>query len=171
MKKQTDTTYKIKDIAYTGMMIAVLEAVKQALASVPNVELVSFFIVIFTIYYGWKVVPAVYAFVFIEFFVWGFGIWSISYLYVWMVLVIITMLFHKKNNVFLFSAISGAFGISFGGLCAVTNLFMTGLHAAFGWWLAGIPFDIVHGISNFALCLTLYVPIRKLFDKLMTQNN
>jgi len=167
MKKQIDAGYNIKDIAYTGMMIAVLEAVKQALAAIPNVELVSFFIIIFTIYYGWKVVPAVYAFVFIEFFIWGFGIWSISYLYVWMILVLVVMPFSKRKNIFIFSTISGVFGLAFGGLCAITNIFLTGPHGALGWWLAGLPFDLIHGIANFALCITLYIPIRKIFDKLM----
>ena len=149
------------------MMIAVLEAVKQALAFIPNVELVSFFIIIFTIYFGWKAVPAVYAFVFIEFFIWGFGVWSICYLYVWMILVAFTMLFRKNNNVFLFSTVSGAFGLAFGGLCAVTYIFISGPHGALGWWIAGIPFDIIHGIANFALCLTLYIPIRKVFDRFL----
>lgn len=165
MKQHSDNRYTIKDIAYTGMMIAVLEAVKQALAFIPNVELVSFFIIIFTLYFGWKAVPAVYAFVFIEFFIWGFGIWSICYLYVWMILVILTMIFRKKDNVFLFSAVSGAFGLAFGGLCAVTYIFISGPHGALGWWMAGIPFDVIHGIANFALCLTLYIPIRKVFDR------
>ena len=167
MKLQTDEKYSIKDIAYTGMMIAVLEAVKQALAAIPNIELVSFFIIIFTIYFGWKVVPAVYAFVFIEFFIWGFGMWSIYYLYVWMILVLVTIIFRKRKNIFIFSAISGCFGLAFGGLCSFTNLFVTGPHAALGWWMAGIPFDVVHGIGNFALCLTLYIPIRKVFDKFL----
>lgn len=166
MKQQSDR-YSVKDIAYTGMMIAVLEAVKQALASIPNVELVSFFIVIFTIYFGWKAVPAVYAFVFIEFFVWGFGLWSISYLYVWMVLLMITMIFRKKSSIFLFSTVSGLFGLSFGALCAFTTLFVSGPHAALGWWIAGIPFDVVHGISNFALMLALYIPVRKIFERFL----
>lgn len=167
MKLQNDEKYTIKDIAYTGMMIAVLESVKQALAFIPNIELVSFFIIIFTVYFGWKVVPAVYSFVFIEFFIWGFGIWSISYLYVWMILVLITFPFRKRRSVFLFSTISGIFGLSFGGLCAFTNLFITGPHSAFGWWLAGIPFDITHAIGNFALCITLYIPVRMVFDKFL----
>lgn len=149
------------------MMIAVLEAVKQALASVPNVELVSFFIIIFTIYFGWKVVPAVYVFVLIEFFIWGFGIWVISYLYVWMVLVLITMLFRKKNNPILFSVISGAFGMGFGALCAITTIFLQGPAAALGWWISGIPFDILHGIANFSLCLLLIIPVRKIFDRFL----
>ena len=29
----------------------------------------------------------------------------------------------------------------------------------FTWWIAGIPYDILHGISNFAACLVLYKPL------------
>ncbi len=167
MKQINIEQYSIKDIAYTGMMVAVLEVVKLALASIPNIEMVSFFIIIFTIYFGFKVIPAVYSFVFIEFFLWGFGLWSIYYLYVWLILVFITIIFRKRRSVFLFSSLSGIYGLSFGGLCAITNLFISGPSGALGWWMAGIPFDIVHGLGNFAVCITLYIPIRKLFDKFL----
>ena len=58
--------------------------------------------------------------------------------------------------------------MSFGALCslpyivigAVDGGIMNGLYAGFTWWVAGIPFDIVHGIGNFVIMLVLYKPIR-----------
>ena len=39
----------------------------------------------------------------------------------------------------------------------------------FSWWVAGIPWDITHGIGNFVLMLILYTPIsiamKKIFRK------
>lgn len=31
----------------------------------------------------------------------------------------------------------------------------------FNWWIAGIPFDIIHGAANFVIMLLLYKPVRK----------
>ena len=49
----------IKDLCRLGLMAALLEVSKQALASVPNIELVSFWIILFTLYMGWKTLYAV----------------------------------------------------------------------------------------------------------------
>ena len=168
MRKQTKEGFSAYDIARVGMMIAVLEVVKRILDPVPNVELVTFFIMLFTIYYGWKTMIAVFAFVGMEFLIWGFGMWSICYLYVWPVLVVVTMLTRKKNSYILYCVESGVFGITFGALCAVTTLFIMGPAGALGWWIAGIPFDLIHGISNFLVCLVLYKPIKALMNRVVS---
>ena len=49
-------------------------------------------------------------------------------------------------------------------MCAIPYLFVGGIRTAFAWWVAGIPFDIIHGISNFILMLILYKPLRKVLD-------
>ena len=60
--------------------------------------------------------------------------------------------------------LSGAFGLGFGAMCAVPYLFVGGINTAFAWWVSGIPFDIIHGISNFVLMLILYKPLRKVLE-------
>ena len=45
-------------------------------------------------------------------------------------------------------------------------LFTGGLHFALSWWLSGIPFDLLHCAGNFVLAALLFVPLRKLLDKL-----
>lgn len=44
---------------------------------------------------------------------------------------------------------------------------------AFTWWVAGIPWDIVHGVSNFIICLVLYRPIDLAMKRIlqMIENN
>ena len=43
------------DVALIGMMAAFLEACKAALAFLPNIELVSFWIILFTIFFRWRI--------------------------------------------------------------------------------------------------------------------
>ena len=40
----------------------------------------------------------------------------------------------------------------------------SGLISGFSWWVAGIPWDIVHGVANFILMLVLYRPIKHVMD-------
>ena len=54
----------------------------------------------------------------------------------------------------------------FGALCAPVDVFIGGWGYAAAKWVSGIPFDIAHGIGNFVIALVLFVPIRKLTQRL-----
>ena len=43
----------------------------------------------------------------------------------------------------------------------------SGLRAAFAWWVAGIPFDLIHCVSNAVLTFTLLLPLYDLCVKLL----
>jgi energy-coupling factor transport system substrate-specific component len=46
----------VRDITLIGMMVAVIEACKMAMTFLPNIELTSFWIIVFTLFFGWKMV-------------------------------------------------------------------------------------------------------------------
>ena len=163
-----------KDIALIGMMIAVIEVSKFALAQVPNVELTTFWIIMFTLYLGKRIFYVIPAFILIEGAVYGFGVWWIMYLYAWPLLALLALMMRKKNTYLGCTILSGVFGLLFGLLCSVPYLFMgtfgmngyesgiaNGFRVAFTWWVAGIPFDLIHGIANIVIMLVFYYPIRK----------
>ena len=52
----------------------------------------------------------------------------------------------------------------FAALVALTIYLGIGL--AIGWWTSGIPYDLLHCAGNFAMALILFVPLRKLLQKL-----
>lgn len=54
----------------------------------------------------------------------------------------------------------------FGALCAIPYLFMGGVKTAFAWWVAGIPWDLVHGAANFVIMVTLYKPLAGVMKKI-----
>ncbi|MBS4829541.1 MAG: hypothetical protein KH128_10825 [Firmicutes bacterium] len=146
------------------MMVAALESAKLALSFLPNIELVTLLIILFTLTVGKKIYYAVFAFVVLEGLLYGFGIWWVMYLYMWPLLAWVTWLLRRKKDVWTFALLSGAFGLGFGAMCAVPYLFVGGINTAFAWWVSGIPFDIIHGISNFVLMLILYKPLRKVLE-------
>ena len=163
-----------KDIALIGMMVAIIEACKFTLAAIPNVELTSFWIIIFTLMFRKRIFIVIPVFVLIEGIVYGFGLWWIMYLYAWPLLAIVTLLFRKNKFAIVWAIISGAFGLLFGLLCSIPYIFtganlFAGLKIAFAWWVAGIPWDLVHGIANFVIMILLYHPITKVMKKITSE--
>ena len=164
MKSKTKIT--VRDIAITGMMIATIEVAKNALAFIPNVELVSLLVILFTLYFGKKILFVIPAFILLEGCIYGFGLWWIMYLYVWPLLALITYIMRKQESVWVWAIMSGSFGLAFGALCSIPYIVLSGPKAAFAWWVSGIPFDILHFVSNFVLCLVLFNPLSKVMRKM-----
>ena len=163
-----------KDITRLGLMIAVLEVSKLALNHLPNIELVSFWIVVFTLTFGLRTIYAIYGFVLIEGMLYGIHFWWAAYLYVWTLLSLLTWFCRRQPSVWFWSILSALFGLFFGALCAVpyfiTGTLSCGLYngllAGFSWWIAGIPYDFLHCIGNFCTMLVLYKPIRTVMNRL-----
>lgn len=157
---------RIKDIVITGMLGAILFLFQLGLAFLPNIELVSILIIVYTIVMKKKTIFIITVFVLLEGIFYGFSTWWINYLYIWFVLYLITQLFQKERSPLLWALISGAYGLSFGALCSVPYFFMGGYQTAFAYWISGIPFDITHGIANFCIALILFKPFHTLMDYL-----
>ena len=160
-----------RDIAYMGMAVAIIEACKLVMQGLPNIEVTSFFVMLFTLVLGKKMLLVVPAFTLIEGCVYGFGIWWVMYLYAWPLLALITWFVRKKDSVMLYSIISGLFGLFFGALCSIPYLFIGGPSMMFSWWIAGIPFDLIHGAANFAIMFLLYKPTRRIMDRIIEKKN
>lgn len=173
-EEQRTSKLTIKDIALIGVMVAVIEVSKFALSYLPNIELTSFWLILFTLFFGWKIALVVPVFIFIEGSIYGFGLWWVMYLYAWPLLVLLVWIFRRRESVWFWSILSGAFGLCFGLLCSIPYVVIgatdggirSGLYAGFTWWVAGIPWDIVHCAGNFIIMLVLYKPIRAVMRKI-----
>lgn len=169
----------IMDISLIGLMVAIIEVCKVAMAHIPNVELTTFWLMMFTLFLGKRVYYVIPVFIIIEGLIYGFGLWWIMYLYLWPLVVAVTRIFRKDNSILTFSMISGVFGLLFGFFGAIPYIFVgafegglaNGFKVATAWWIAGIPWDLVHGISNFIIMLVLYHPIANVMKKTRKYTN
>ena len=174
LKSPKKAKIAITDITLIGMMVAVIEVCKVAFMALPNIELTTFWLILFTLYFGKKILFVVPVFILIEGCVFGFGLWWVMYLYTWPLLVLLTWIFRKQESVLFFSVLAALFGFFFGFLCAIPYVVIgaadgglrSGLYAGFTWWVAGIPWDMIHGVSNFVIMLVLYKPVGILMRKL-----
>ncbi len=163
----SDSKVSVKDVAYLGISLALLEASKLALDLLPNVEVVTLLFIVYTIFYGRKTILVAIGFTAIECVLKGVNVWSFMYLYIWPLLIMIVFYANKRKVGYMFYCIlSGFFGLFFGMLCSIPYLFIGGWHMAVTWWVAGIPYDIIHCGSNFVLCLLLFKPLCAIMKKI-----
>ena len=146
------------------MLGALMYASKVAMEFLPNIHLLGVMIVALTVVYRKKALYPIYIFILICGLFAGFATWWLPYLYIWTVLWGFTMLLPKKLNKyarpFIYMAICGAHGFLFGTLYAPTQALIFGLSfkGMVTWIIAGLPFDLLHGVSNF-FCGILIIPI------------
>lgn len=157
-----------RHLALLGILTAVLLGGQVALAALPNVEIVSLLVILYSLLLGRQVFLIIYAFALLEGCLYGFGLWWVSYLYVWTLLAIIALALRQAEALALFWAIlSGFFGLAFGALCALPYLVTGGIAAAISYWLAGLGFDLIHCAGNFLVCLLLFRPLYRLLSRLL----
>lgn len=157
---------RTKDIVLIGMMSAILIAVQVGLSFIPNFELVTQLIILFTIFYGFKTLFIVYIFVFAEGLIYGFAEWWFYYTYVWLILFLFAFLFRKRKSPLFWAILSGLFGLSYGALCSILKCFLGGIRIGFAFWISGIPFDLAHGFFNFVIVLVLFHPLSMVLNHL-----
>ena len=148
------------------MLGALTFALQVVMAPLPNIEPVSLLTMLFAVTFGWKSLYCVYTFVVMEILFHGIGLWNINYLYIWTVLAVTAIYLRKMDSVFGWAMLSGAFGLCFGVLCGIADVFIGGFGYAAAKWVSGIPFDLLHCAGNFAIALVLWDPLRKLLDRL-----
>lgn len=158
---------KVKETAIFGMLGAVMFASKMLMEILPNIHLLGTLIVAITVVYRKKALYPIYIYVFLNGIFAGFAMWWIPYLYVWTILWAATMLLPKnmpaKIAPVVYAVVCALHGFAFGVLYAPAQAIMFGLNfnATIAWITAGLPFDVIHGISNLC-CGVLIVPIIKL---------
>jgi len=144
-------------------------ATKMALVDLPNVHLNAVIIILTTVFFGWKALFSVAIYIMMEGMIFGFGLWWFCYWYLWPLLVVTAYYVRRRDPpVLVWAVIAGLFGLCFGALCTIPFLFLSGLRSAAAMWLAGIPYDVIHCVSNFAMTLILYPPLHKVMCKIFS---
>lgn len=159
-----------RELILFGMLGSLMYASKVIMEAAPNVHLLGVFTIAFTAVYRKKALYPIYTYVFLNGLFSGFAAWWIPYLYIWTVLWGVTMLLPqnmpKKIKPIVYMSINACHGFLFGTLYAPAQAILFGLSfdGMIAWIIAGIPWDIVHGVSNF-LCGLLIIPIIDILTK------
>ena len=148
------------------MLGALMYASKMILEFLPNVHLIGVFTIALTVVYRQKALYPIYIFILLTGLYAGFATWWLPYLYLWTVLWGITMLIPqnlpKKIRPVVYMLLCASHGFLYGTLYAPAQALLFGLNfkEMIAWIIAGLPWDCVHGVSNF-FCGILIVPMIK----------
>ena len=164
--RRSENSLSIRQVILFGILGSFTFALKLGMMALPNIEPVSLLIMVFAVVFGLKALYPVYIYVVLEILYFGLGTWNVCYLYVWPILTVVAWLLRRMQGSFSWAVLSGVFGLMFGALCGIVDVFIGGLAYAVTKWAAGIPFDIAHCMGNFLMALVLFEPLRKLVEKL-----
>ena len=154
------------EAALFGMLGALTFGAKVVMMGLPNIEPVSLLVMLFAVTFGKKALFPICVYVLLELSLFGIGLWSAAYVYIWPLLALVAWLLRTMRTPLGWALLSGSFGLLFGALCTPVCLLTGGPAFALSWWLSGIPFDLAHCGGNFALALILFAPLRRLFARL-----
>jgi len=156
-------------LVLAALMGALLVVGKQVMSGLPNIEPVSFLVLLYALEFPRETPWAISVFLLLQGVLYGFGLWWAMYIYVWFVLMALVRLCKRCDSALLWALLLGLFGLCFGALCAPVYVIMQDLAFAFTWWLAGLSFDVSHAAGNFVITLVLYRPMRRALQTVKRQ--
>jgi energy-coupling factor transport system substrate-specific component len=169
--KKTKRVISVREMAIFSMLAALMFCSKVIMDALPNIHLLGMFIMVFTIVFRIKALIPIYLFIFMTGLYGGFGLWWIPYLYIWAILWGVSMLLPrrmpKKIAAFVYPVVCALHGFAYGALYAPAQALIFGLDfdGMIAWIIAGLPFDLLHGLGNLVAGL-LILPLSKLLGKL-----
>ena len=165
----------LKELILFAILGSIMLISHMALILIPNVHLIGLFIAAFTLTYRVRALIPVYVYVMLYGAIYGFSPWWIPYLYIWLPIWGMFMLIGRLNKsakikVPVYMTLCALHGLLFGILYAPLQAWIFGLNfqGMIAWIIAGIPFDVIHAVSNFALGI-LIIPLSELLKKLNSQ--
>jgi len=155
-----------------GVLGGIMFLSKVMMIGFPNIHLLGLFIAAFTLTYRVQALIPLYVYILLSGMFYGFSIWWVPHLYIWLPLWGAFMIFGKldipsKIKIPIAMAMCAIHGFTFGMMYAPFQAFVLGfnLQMTIAWIMAGIPFDIIHGVSNLASGV-LVIPLASLLIKL-----
>ena len=138
----------------------------------PNVHFVGVLCVTYTVVFRFRALIPIYIYVMLNGLYAGFSLWWVPYTYIWAILWGMTMLvptrLPSRAKCVIYPVIAAIHGFAFGILYAPAQALMFHLdwRGMLAWVASGVYFDLIHGISNFAMGF-LVLPLSELFKKLL----
>lgn len=167
--KKNTKKFAARSIAYSGLLAALLVGGKYALSFIPNVEIVSPFIMLSGAFFGLTVtLPSVIVFCLIDTVIYGFyPTIFLQYIVHFPLLAIASFLFTRSNKeIFRLIVISFIFSIAFWiGTPIINVIFKFSLFMP--TVISGIPFFVAQCVSSMAFLFVLYKPVSALSKRIV----
>ena len=161
----------LRHMVIFAMLGTVMFVSKVIMELLPNIHLLGMLTMVYTLVYRKRALIPIYIYVLLNGIYAGFAVWWVPYLYIWTVLWAGTMLLPRnipaKVQPIVYMTVCACHGFLFGTLYAPAQALLFGLdfRGMIAWIVAGLPWDAVHGCSNFFVGM-LIVPLVRLLRRL-----
>ena len=170
-RRRPHVNLPIRELTIFGMYGALMFVSKIVMEFLPNVHLLGTLTMVATVVWRKKALIPIYGYVALYGAFAGFSVWWMPYLYIWTLLWGATMLLPKrmpkKVAAVVYPILCSLHGFLFGILYAPAQalFFELNFEQTLAWIATGAVFDVIHGVSNFAVGL-LVLPLSELVEKL-----
>lgn len=170
-KEKLRASARARELVVFSLLGALMLCSKLVMEALPNIHLLGMLTVAYTSVFRCRALIPIYVYVMLNGLLSGFSMWWIPYLYIWAILWALTMLVPRRAptslKCVLYPLLCGLHGFAFGTLYAPAQALMFGLsfEQMLAWVIAGLPFDLVHGMGNLAAGL-LILPMSELLGRL-----
>ena len=171
------STLKLRELVIFAVLGSIMFVSHMIMIWIPSVHLLGLLIAAYTLTYRARALIPIYLYVMIYGAIYGFSAWWVPYLYIWLPLWGVFMLVGRfqlpvKLKVPVYMGLCALHGLFFGIMYAPFQAWLFGLsfQGLIAWVIAGIPFDVVHAISNLAAGI-LILPLSELLKKLDAQSH
>ena len=168
----------IRAVCRIGLMAAVIECAKLVLMALPNIEVVTLCIAVFSFVFGWQGLVATLIFVIIESLLWGFGTWVISYIIYWPLVATVFLLIgrvsfkRRLSKIFIATASALLLTVLFGVISSLVDVgLFSGSYDRFFerfaiYYARGVVFYVLQLATNAVVFPILFHPLTQKLEKL-----
>ena len=162
---------KLTRLVLFAMLGAIVFASKIVMEALPNIHPVAMLLMAYTVVNRSRALIPLYVYVFLLGLFYGFNLWWYPYLYIWTILWGVTMLLPRQMKpavaAVVYPLVCALFGFAYGTLYAPAQALLFGydFSTTVKWILAGLPYDMLHGLGNLGMGLLIY-PLSLLLRRL-----
>lgn len=157
-----ENSFPVRKITFLGLTTAAAIVGRTLFASIPNFQPVTDIVLVLSLYLGfWEGFSVALLTILITNLYMGMGIWTIFQIITYAVIVLLTCLLRPflKRFFAVQIAYSAAAGLLYGFIISLFQaLSFMGMDKFLPYYMAGLYFDLLHGIGN-AILYILFVPI------------
>ena len=161
----------VREMVVFAMLGTLMFTSKIVMEALPNVHLLGALTMVYTVVYRKKALIPIYLYVLLNGLYAGFDVWWMPYLYLWTLLWGVTMLLPRhmppRLAMLVYPAVCACHGLAFGALYAPAQALAYGfsVEQTLAWIVAGLPWDVIHGVGN-ACAGLLILPLSRLLFRL-----
>lgn len=165
----------VREMVVFAMLGALMFLSRLLMQLLPNIHLVGVLTAAYAVAFRKKALIPLAVYVVLEGIFSGFSLWWIPYIYIWTVLWGAVMLLPKRMSkraqYIVYPIVCALHGLLFGTLYAPVQALLFGLNfrQMLAWIAAGLPFDVIHAVSNL-IAGALIVPLSRLLVRLASSH-